>query len=589
MEPLMEAEATAAETAGTQPEAHYRAQLAADPTDRQARTRLHDLLLEQGRWDELAGLIDDASPEPSKPEPIVLTKIRPAPAPDTAQAPDEEGEEIARLEKLLSDPALRAAAGRLLEPIYRKAGDFGRLAPLIESRLSEEPDPGERGRLTRELMHAYEHGLAQKPMAFLVACRAFGQDPRGCDLLAELERLAFETGSLEELAMAYEQAWQAVDDPEESLELVRRLARLKAHLDGEKTGAVALWHRVLAVRPADEEALAALAGLCRELGDFPELAEVLESMVAREQDEARQVEILRELARIYESRLDEPGLAFAAAARAFRLCPQDARLQEELERLAASGEKWEELCGLYLDEADRAADGGLQESLRARARRIRDAHAGEAEPTPEQLVEGLMRRAEEGLDQAAGIAVLRESMMRRDPAPQVALGLVPVYRKLGRVERLAPVLEACLSLAEERAVRLGILSELARIAGSERRDPAGAVRLWGRVLAEDPRHLEALGAMVDFHRERGDLEQLAALLRRLARLEPDTEKKKDLLYELAMLLEDQLGQAEAAAEAYMDILAEDPQDLNAMKLLNRLCTATRNFDPLLAPRRAQLQ
>ena len=91
-------------------------------------------------------------------------------------------------------------ASQWLEPSYRKTSQWEKLCDLLEERLGAEKIPSRRALLFQELIALREQRLGQKMQAFLFACRAFREQPKQLTFRSDLERLALETESLDELA-----------------------------------------------------------------------------------------------------------------------------------------------------------------------------------------------------------------------------------------------------------------------------------------------------------------------------------------------------------------------------------------------------
>lgn len=262
-----------------------------------------------------------------------------------------------------------------LELLCHKNGEWDKLVRLLDVRLSLEKLPHMRQELFGDLMRIYEEELDQKPLAFLVACRAFRENMEDEPLRLKLENLAEQTDSVEEMAMVYEEILDGkVACTPVGLALVRRLAKIKEfHLE-EADEAISLWQQVLWAEPDDGEALSSLERLLRAQGDFVELARVLESCLNASSDSDRRLDLLRSLREVYAEKLNEPVLAFGAIARAVTEKPEEESLRWDLERFAEKHEMFEEAMGVYLDIADDLDGTEMAAGLRGRAEWIRKKH-----------------------------------------------------------------------------------------------------------------------------------------------------------------------------------------------------------------------
>jgi len=91
---------------------------------------------------------------------------------------------------------------------------------------------------------------------------------------------------------------------------------------------------------------------------------------------------------------------------------------------------------------------------------------------------------------------------------------------------------------------------------------------------------ETLGALSRVYRKLGAHRDLARTLTRLAEVAPAAAARKELLLEVAKIMADQLSDRDGAVEAYRKILAVDPEDPNALRLLGKLLNTAERWDEL---------
>src|SRR5690606_15297948 len=132
---------------------------------------------------------------------------------------------------------------------------------------------------------------------------------------------------------------------------------------GDPVRAIEVYRQILEAAPEHEATEAALAGMI-ERGEEPVLAaEVLEPiyrnaqlwepliatyeiLIGSAEDPLRQAELLKEVGQIYELRLGNGMMAFAAFGRAMAANAEDEGVLDTLERLAGELEAWEDLVAL---------------------------------------------------------------------------------------------------------------------------------------------------------------------------------------------------------------------------------------------------
>lgn len=121
----------------------------------------------------------------------------------------------------------------------------------------------------------------------------------------------------------------------------------------------------------------------------------------------------------------------------------------------------------------------------------------------------------------------------------------------------------------ERRARLQFEIGRAHLAAG---DPERALEAFEAALASAPAHLGALRALRRIHEELGQWPELIALLDRELAVTGESARRGELLRRKAELLDERLGDPEAATEAYQAVLAVNPADLVALKGLERLYT-----------------
>ncbi|HMK72807.1 MAG TPA: gliding motility protein, partial [Myxococcaceae bacterium] len=265
------------------------------------------------------------------------------------------------LERLLEvDPANRAAYERLLA-LYAQVNDWRSHAQLVDRYLPNLVTEEEKIRALRDLGKVREQKLGQKDGAFLALCRALQLDPSDDALREDVERLAEETGSYEELAAVYEQVADELPKGPLATRLYLVLARVQdVNLDDAISAEAAL-RKILEFDPTNALALDALAATFARRGRDREYVVALEQKLeAAPSIEARK-QILREISKTYIERLKDVDEGAAALRRALELEP-DADTLALLAKLYRDQHMWGDLAATLT----RARD--LAPSLEERAR-----------------------------------------------------------------------------------------------------------------------------------------------------------------------------------------------------------------------------
>jgi len=526
----------------------------------------------------------------------------------------------------------------------RTAGDHRARAEARQARLAVADDPAERARLHAELRGILERELGDLPAALASARRAFEEGGPGREEAeAELRRLGEATGQLVQLAEAYQavaaqgprpEDWlrraarlrtEALRDAPESIAAWRRLLdllpddlealeELERLYAGAQAGrerlevalrraaaapqaerVPALCHaseiallvgdleveiRALgearAIAPRDPEVLGSLEEALGRAGRADAQAEVLADLAAvtGQTDPAGRQFLLLRRAGLLEQAAD-PGAAVEAYAAILSEWPRDAGAVAGLERLLGRADA-APLAGRLLEDVHRlAGDPGRLATL------LEHRLAGAAPGARAELLGEISGLHERAGDAAAAFSARRRAFEAAMEGGQDDLaGRAELERLAGAAEawaELAQVYEA--AAARRPAAWADLGRRLAGIYGDRLGDLERAAGWWDALAAALPGP-EPLAGLVRVRRRQGAKRELAAALERLSDATPAPAARKELLFEVAKIMDEQLADREGAIAAFRKILAVDPEDPNALRLLGRLLGTAERWEEL---------
>src|SRR5260370_36559211 len=122
-----------------------------------------------------------------------------------------------------------------------------------------------------------------------------------------------------------------------------------------------------------------LEPLYRHLGDWERLVGVHEIQVRRSEDAARRVELLHQMAQLYEDAAGDLGAAFATLERALAVDPSNEETQQQLDRLARASGRFGELARVFEELAEQIDDATLASALYMTSARVYETELGGAE------------------------------------------------------------------------------------------------------------------------------------------------------------------------------------------------------------------
>jgi tetratricopeptide (TPR) repeat protein len=243
--------------------------------DREATHALERLYAAEGRWDDLAALLEGQLPLDGadvadlhfRLGTVVMDHLGDA---DRAldhfrevleRQPDHDAT-VTALERLGAREGYAARTAAMLEPIYRRRMDTPKLIGALEARIAAESDVFARKALLGSLGSLYEETLGKLDEALETYARVFREELGDRDTWEVLTRLARSTGKQGRLAEIYAGALAGVDvDDDSTAELSFRAGSLFDVQVGDPAQARVWYRRALAYDPGREEVFSALEAL----------------------------------------------------------------------------------------------------------------------------------------------------------------------------------------------------------------------------------------------------------------------------------------------------------------------------------------
>jgi tetratricopeptide (TPR) repeat protein len=470
----------------------------------------------------------------------------------SANKPDLAGP---ALEKVLEiDPASRRAYDQALD-LYGKQGDWRAYAQVMDRFLPHLVTDEERLATLQQLARVQEQKLGQKDVAFLQYTRALQLNPSEDGIREQVERLAEETGSFEELAAVYEEVADELPRGPLAERMYLTLARVHdQQLDDPEAAEKAL-RKVLAFDPTNAAALERLASMFARRGSHKEYIVSLEQKLeAAPSIESRKV-ILREIARTYDEHLESPDDAENALQRALELEPD----HETLNVLIALQRRQ-----------------GNQSAVVSTLLRQRDI-ASTPEDRSRIQVEVAQVYERDLKDDEAAVEAFRQAL-EFDPANLMALeALEKLYTRLDRPAELLAVYERELELSNDYRDRVKLLFKSASIWEERYRNLANADACIDAALQMDPQNLQAIKTLERLRKAEGRWEDLIGVVDRHINLLTNAEEKAVLCVEMGDIFHQQLKAVDRAVVAYHQALELDARCRPAMHALGTLYERSGNW------------
>jgi tetratricopeptide (TPR) repeat protein len=490
--------------------------------------------------------------------------------------PDHPGA-IKMLEGMLDDIAVQGAAAELLEPVYAGRADWKSLIKIGEIRLLQTEEPAQRLSWTKRIARLYEEQLEDYDSALRWYGKVFQEAPTERLSLEQLVRLADKLDRWADLASLLANYLEGELGEEPAvIDIVRRTAEIFDHRLQQRPEAEKYYRRLFDARPDDRDVAQLFEGALERWGAWQELRELIDEEAGRAVEPAAKLALLRRSAKLDEDKLDSRGRAIGTLREAMDVDPADRGTAAELERLLAAEGQWSELADHLAATLDRITDAREGDAARLRLAKISYERLDDVTAAIDRYAEVLERTP----GQPNAVAALEALAAGDAERYRIAVILEPVYRRSGDLTKLVGALDAELESVDDRADRVRILREMAEIhqrLGRPERAFDCRSRAWladvesGETLAE----MEALGLAGGMHGE------LVAALEKGAVEAGDPYLQAQLWAMTARLLEDPLGRAADAIEAWRSALSARPDDRDAFLALERLLSAAARSGELV--------
>src|SRR5690606_22691278 len=267
------------------------------------------------------------------------------------------------------------------------------LIGVFRRRIDLTEDGSERESLYAQMAQVYEERLGKPEEAILAYREVLALDPTSQVALAALDGLFTRQEQWGELAENLETQLGLAETDDAQLDLMLRLASLREQQMGEVELAIEGYRQVLERDPENAPALSALERLgsdeahalataetleplYRQHGDFRKLIGVHEVQVRKADDPNRKVELLHQIAELYEDAAGDVNAAFETMARALAVDPSHELTQQALDRLARATGRFQDLAQVFEQLAAEQDDPEVGSSLYTAAARVFETDVG---------------------------------------------------------------------------------------------------------------------------------------------------------------------------------------------------------------------
>jgi tetratricopeptide (TPR) repeat protein len=565
----------------------YQSVLDDDPADEATLAALDGLYQRAGRWDAYADVLRKRIELSGDDKMLVDLKHRLAGAlhehlDDDNGAlenyreilfidADHEGARVA-LEGLLKSKALQSEAAAILENIYEARGDWDKLIAALEILAAGTEDGPRKVALLRKIGMTAAMQLGQTDPALDALARAVREDPSNGEARAELEALAQRSNSWDKLIDIYRGVAEKLDDPSLARDYWLRVAAIEEHL-GKIEQAAKSYEKVLAIDPADADALGAMDTLYRRTERWNDLVGVFRRRIELSDDAGVTESIYAQMAQVYEEKLGKPDEAIQAYREVLAIDPTSHVALDALDALFARRAMWPELAENLETRLNLAETDEAQLGLMLRLAFLREREMG----LVEEAIEGYRQVLDRDAMNRDALGALER--LGQDPryAPTIAEILEPLYRSHGEAQKLIGVHEVQVARADSAERKVELLHQIAALYEDAGGDLNQSFATMARALSVDPSHAATRENIDRLARMTGRLLDLARVYEELASAQTDPELGSQLFSAAARIFEQDVPNVDRATELYQRVLAIDPTNLPAAEALQALFQGVERY------------
>ena len=528
---------------------------AIDPKNRRAGLLLERIFREQERWEELVATMERMANDAPKEERVgdfvrlarVLTKKMKA----TERA-------MTAYEHVLDlEPGHPEATSALVDH-FTAQEKWDHLVALYEGQLASQksPDPG----------MLVQIGMVNWRMRNkLDAAEPYFERLRKVDachpgMLQFFREYCVAKGTQGRLVSILGDAQRVLGDGPEKRQLAADLAKLAE--EGENAAkAIEQWRAILRQEPGNAGARDALKRLYRQTSGWNALTDLLRTELEKiaQDDAVARLPNLREIAEIYRLHIKSDSALVTVLSQIVALDKNDAAAVRELARVYEALGRWRDLLSTQTRLAELETDVGVKT----------------------ELYRAVARRWLEQFSNVQNAIEVYEKVFEFAPGDGEALEkLKELYGKRRAYKPLFELLEREAAGMQPGTPRRDVWIEMAKLA-SERLDRgADAMKLYKKVLEEDPSANGALDALEKQAEREKDFATVAEVLEHRAKVAPDEAQKLVILQKLGAIYAERLHDHKGSLSAWRRVLDLSPGHAKAMRVLRDSYLAVGDYDGL---------
>jgi len=493
-----------------------------------------------------------------------------------SQNPEHEPT-IRELESLVEQSEYRSTAAELLEPLYLRRMDWGKVTRILEARLDGEGDPTERMAILRHLGDVQESHLEDLDGALETYGRLFAEDPHDQQSQEKLTRLARSLGRWDRLAAIFDKTLRSVEvDDADTAALALTAAKLYDERLNELDRAGYFYQRALTFDPSNKQAGAALASVYARSARWEALLELDRERESFANADAERIAILHEIGRVEVDELRVSDDAVNTYRRIIELDPTDVEAVTRLDALFMDAERWDELAAHIELQIDHAPDTRASIELRQRLGLLSDEELGNRARALD-IFEDLLA---DQPSYAPALQAVSGVIEDEEHGPRAVQILEPIHRESGDWQALIGVLDAKARQTTDTFDRAEIWREVARLHETRGGNRDRAFDAWSQALVAEPADAATRAEVDRVAAQLGVWARYLETCEQAAAATDEPTLRGSFLRNVAETQDRELGDPRSAIVTFRRVLEADPEAIEALDDLEGLQVMVGDWEGL---------
>jgi len=432
----------------------------------------------------------------------------------------------------------------LLVNIYVEKGDYEKAVEVYEKASKMNIEKTVRYEYMRSVADIYRQDIKQPEMAFLSVVKLLREFPEQTKILDELEDIAREMGSFEEVVTALEEIYLSVKSRDVRLEYAKKLGEIYEQEIKDQEQAMTYFEEVFASKPEDEMVLASLDRIYRLKGEWDKLTSVIDQEIKISRDEEERINLIFRLAKILEEKLQDAKGAIICYNRILEYRPDHRLAIRSLEKLYEALKDFNNLKKILERELELTSEEEERLRIKTHIAGILGSKIGEADRS---------------------IEIYKEVFETDSSNDEAFEALEKFYLDTDKFSELVVLYKKYINVIVDKTKSVPFRIRLADILINKVSDFEEAKLVLNEALTVDPQNTRLLLLLKDVYKVTGEFVEEAAIIKRLIPLQEDMQNIKEFRLELMEIIGEKLGRREEAIEVAKRVLDIEPHTIEDLK------------------------